>query len=55
MANEIDMLREQRPSMVQNPRQMSLVYELLAAVYHEAEARAQAEAQGEVGEGDALR
>lgn len=43
VASEIDSLREQRPSMVQSPRQMALVYELLAAVYHEAEARAAAE------------
>ena len=41
VANEIDSMREQRPAMVQNPRQMALVYELLCAVYHEAEARAQ--------------
>lgn len=45
VANEIDSMREQRPSMVQNPRQMALVYELLCAVYHESEARAQQQQQ----------
>ncbi|KAI5116433.1 hypothetical protein M0805_000212 [Coniferiporia weirii] len=43
VAAEIDMLREQRPAMVQRPEQQVLVYELLAAVYHEAEARAQSD------------
>ena len=51
VANEIDSMREQRPSMVQNPRQMALVYELLAAVYHEAEARAAANQEQRLDEG----
>ncbi|THH03448.1 hypothetical protein EW145_g6242 [Phellinidium pouzarii] len=41
VAAEIDALREQRPSMVQRPEQHLLIYELLAAVYHENKARSQ--------------
>ena len=35
VATEVDSLREQRTSMVQKSEQMMLVYELLAAAYHE--------------------
>ncbi|KAL5533640.1 hypothetical protein ACEPAG_100 [Sanghuangporus baumii] len=40
VAFEVDSLREQRTSMVQRPEQQMLIYELLAAAYHEAEERA---------------
>lgn len=39
VATEVDSLREQRTSMVQRSEQQMLVYELLAAAYHEVEER----------------
>lgn len=43
IAQEVDMLREQRPMMVQSPAQLMLIYDLFAAVLIEAEIRRERE------------